>query len=373
MTTNDQTKLINISSQFKIDGEVTSVHPFGNGHINDTYLIETAGDDTANYVLQRKNHLIFKDVPAMMENIDRVCKHIEKKLREANDPKVEKKTIRQIRTKDGKLYFKDEDGNFWTVSNFVENSKSVEMIEKPEMAEIAGIAFGRFQKQLADLPGGPLSETIKDFHNIYFRINNFEKAKAADPKGRLATVKTEVEEIESRMEKMKTLQDLADSGKLPIRVTHNDTKINNVLFDKDTDEILAVIDLDTVMPGLVHFDFGDAMRTAANTAEEDETDFSKVKFNKEVFRYFAKGFLSETKDTLAPLEVNLLPHSCQFMAYIMALRFLTDYIDGDTYYKIKHPEHNIERARNQIKLVQEMEKAEKEMQQIIDQLIIHVV
>ena len=361
----DQAFLKNISSQFKIEGDIISVYPFGNGHINDTYLIETAGDNTANYILQRKNHLIFKDVPAMMENIDRVCTHIENKLHEANDPDAEKKIIRHFRTDEGKLYYKDEQGNFWAVLNFVPNSKSVEMIEKPEMAEVAGIAFGRFQKQLADLPGGPLSETIKDFHNIYFRINNFKKAKAADPKGRLATVKTEVDEIESRMEKMKTLQQLADSGKLPIRVTHNDTKINNVLFDKETDEILAVIDLDTVMPGLVHFDFGDAMRTAANTVEEDETDISKIKFNKEVFRYFAKGFLSETKDTLTPQEVELLPHSCQFMTYIMALRFLTDYIDGDTYYKIKHPEHNIERARNQIKLVQEMDKSLDEMLQIV--------
>ncbi|HBL77981.1 MAG: hypothetical protein A2W90_01255 [Bacteroidetes bacterium GWF2_42_66] len=368
MTSTDQNLLKSIAGEFKTEGEIISVRPFGNGHINDTFLIETAGEKP-NYILQRKNHLIFKDVPAMMENIDRVCKHIESKLRKANDPLLGKKTIRQISTHDAKLYFKDEKGNFWTVMNFVANSKSVEMIEKPEMAEVAGIAFGRFQKQLADLPGGPLSETIKDFHNIYFRINNFEKAKASNPVGRLATVKAEVEEIESRMEKMKTLQKLADSGKLPIRVTHNDTKINNVLFDKDTDEILAVIDLDTVMPGLVHFDFGDAMRTAANTVEEDETDISKVKFNLEVFRYFTKGFLSETRDTLTPQEIELLPHSCQFMTYIMALRFLTDYIDGDTYYKIKHPEHNIERARNQIKLVQEMEKSEQKMKEVVNAAI----
>ena len=366
MTTTNNSNLQAISSQFSIDGNIVSVKPFGNGHINDTYLIETEGE-TPNYILQRKNHLIFKDVPAMMENIDRVCKHIEKKLREENDPNIDKKTIKQILTHNKKLYYKDEQGNFWAMLNFVSNSKSVEMIEKPEMAEVAGIAFGRFQKQLADLPGGPLSETIKDFHNIYFRINNFEKAKASNPVERLAKVQTEVNEIESRMEQMKTLQKLADAGKLPIRVTHNDTKINNVLFDKDTDEILAVIDLDTVMPGLVHFDFGDAMRSAANTVEEDETDLTKIKFNIEVFRYFAKGFLSETKDTLTKAEIELLPHSCQFMTYIMALRFLTDYIDGDTYYKIKHPEHNIERARNQIKLIQEIDKSMDEMKQTIAQ------
>ena len=366
MTSTDQKNLKEIAGKFEIEGKIISVRPFGNGHINDTFLIETE-ENQPKYILQRKNHLIFKDVPAMMENIDRVCKHIEKKLREANDPKLEKKILRHICAEDKKLYYKDENGNFWAVLNFVANSKSVEMIEKPEMAEVAGIAFGRFQKQLADLPGAPLSETIKDFHNIYFRINNFEKAKASDPKGRLSIVQAEVAEIESRMKKMKTLQKLADSGQLPIRVTHNDTKINNVLFDKDTDEILAVIDLDTVMPGLVHFDFGDAMRTAANTVEEDEKDIRKVKFNLEVFRYFTKGFLSETRDTLTPKEIELLPHACQFMTYIMALRFLTDYIDGDTYYKIKHPEHNIERTRNQIKLIQEMEQSEAEMQKIVSE------
>lgn len=364
MTTTDQTHLMHVAGQFRLEGEISNIRPFGNGHINDTYLIETAGS-SPNYILQRKNHLIFKDVPAMMNNIDRVCTHIEEKLRAANDPAVEKKIIRHYRTANGELCYKDENGNFWAVLNFVNNSKSVEMIEKPEMAEVSGIAFGRFQKQLADLPGGPLSETIKDFHNIYFRINNFEKAKASDPKGRLAMVQTEVAEIENRMGNMKTLQKLADAGQLPLRVTHNDTKINNVLFDKDTDEILAVIDLDTVMPGLVHFDFGDAMRSAANTVEEDEQDLSKVKFNLEVFRYFVKGFSSETKATLSPLEVAHLAHSCQFMTYIMALRFLTDYIDGDTYYKIKHPEHNIDRARNQIKLIQEMEKAFDQMQAIV--------
>jgi len=353
-----------IAEQFAIRGEVESVIPFGNGHINDTFLIKTIGNDP-DYILQRKNHQIFKDVPAMMENIERVCVHIENKLRENKDPQLSRKAIHHLRTFNGDLYYKDENGNYWAILDFVKNSKSVEMITKPEMAEVSGVAFGRFQKQLADLPGGPLFETIKDFHNIYFRINNYEKAKANDPKGRMAIVKTEMEEIESRMEKMKTLQKLADAGQLPLRVTHNDTKINNVLFDEETDEILAVIDLDTVMPGLVHFDFGDAMRSAANTVEEDETDLSKLNFNMEVFKFFTKGFLSETKETLTPLEIEHLAHSCQFMTYIMALRFLTDYIDGDTYYKIKHPEHNIDRARNQIALIKKMEAAYDEMQHLV--------
>ncbi len=359
--------LFEIASQFEIRGTVDKVEPFGNGHINDTFKIYTKENNTPDYILQRKNHLIFKDIDGMMENIIRVTTHIRKKLEQKGED-TEKKVITHIQTKTGKYYEKDSNGNFWTVFLFVSGSQSVEKIENPEHAFLAGKGFGQFQQQLADLPGKPLNETIVDFHNIEFRYRNFRKAMKINSQNRILQTQNEIDFVLQHEDEMHTLINAQRNNEIPSRITHNDTKINNILFDKNG-HILCVIDLDTVMPGLVHFDFGDAIRTAACTTEEDETDLDKITIDLEIYKAFADGFLDETKSFLTPREIELLPHSAKFMTFIMGLRFLTDYLEGDVYYKIKHQNHNIERARAQFRLVSEISKKEKEMQQIITELI----
>ncbi|MBN1822358.1 MAG: aminoglycoside phosphotransferase family protein [Prolixibacteraceae bacterium] len=347
--------LKSIVNEFRYQGTVIDINPFGNGHINDTYLVKTIEDVSPDYILQRKNHQVFKNIPGMMENIIRVTDHIRNKLINDNISDIDRKVVHHLKTSDDKFYFKDTTGNYWTLFLFIKGCKSYEKIEKPQQAYLAGKAFGQFQKQISSLPGKPLNETIVDFHNIEFRLNNFQKALLVNFNNRKVEAEDEIVVAQSLSEEMKTLLKLQRQGKIPFRITHNDTKINNILFDKN-DNILCVIDLDTVMPGLVHFDFGDAIRTAANTADEDEKDLSRIAVNADIFEEFTKGFLEELRETLTSLEKELLPHSVKFMTYIMGLRFLTDYLDGDTYYKIDYPEHNIVRARAQFKFVSEIEK-----------------
>lgn len=357
-----------ILSAFCIKGEISKTEPFGNGHINDTYRVEMIEPDHPGYIFQRKNHLVFKDVPGMMENIIRVTDHIRKKLAAENISEIDRKVITHIKTKTGKYYFTDETGNYWVVFKFIKDSKSVEKIENPNHALLAGKGFGLFQKQLADLKGKPLNETIIDFHNIEFRYRNFERALKINFQNRKDQAKKEIDFALNVREEMHTLIRTQKSNKIPIRTTHNDTKINNILFDGQNN-ILCVIDLDTVMPGLVHFDFGDAIRTAACTAEEDETDLEKITINMPIFESFARGFLSETKSFLTQNETDLLAHSAKFMTFIMGLRFLTDFLEGDVYYKINHPEHNFDRCKAQFKLVSEISKQEKQMNEIITGLL----
>ncbi len=357
-----------IASQFKISGTISGIKPFGNGHINDTLKIQTLEKESPDYILQRKNHLVFKDIPGMMENIVRVTNHIRKKLEKKNVEDISKKVITHIQCNDGNYYYKDAEGNFWTIFLFIPGSQSVEKIENYEHAYLAGKGFGKFQEQLADLPGKPLNETIVDFHNIEFRYRNFRKALEINYQNRAAKTQAEINFTLQHEAEMHTLINAQKAGEIPSRITHNDTKINNILFDKNG-QILCVIDLDTVMPGLVHFDFGDAIRTAACTTEEDETDLEKITINLEIFEAFAKGFIEETKSFLTSKELDLFAHAAKFMTFIMGIRFLTDYLEGDVYYKIKHPDHNIERAKAQFKLVSEITKHEDEMKQIIKKLI----
>ncbi len=363
-----ENNLKNITAKFRIVGTTNTILPFGNGHINDTYLVTTVGEKNPNYILQRKNHNIFKDIPAMVQNIVRVTDHIRNKLEDQTISNPENKVITHIKTTDDLYYYRDKQGNYWVLFLFIAGCKSYEKIENPSQAFMAGKAFGIFQNQLADLPGEPLTETIKDFHNIQFRLANFEKAIMVNFQNRILKAKNEIQYAQSLADEMNTLLNAQKDGLIPERITHNDTKINNILFDKD-DNILCVIDLDTVMPGLVHYDFGDAIRTAACTTEEDETNLSLISLNTAIFDAFAKGFLGETKNTLSKDEIKLLPHSAKFMAYIMGLRFLTDYIEGDVYYKIKHPEHNLERAKAQFKLVQEIENKMAELNAIISRYL----
>lgn len=356
-----------ISAQFNLEGTVDRIEPFGNGHINDTFKIFIKEPELPDYILQRKNHLVFKDIPGMMQNIVRVTNHIRKKLEEEGVKDISKKVITHIACADGSYFYKDDKGNYWTVFLFIPGSQSVEKIENYNHAYLAGKGFGKFQEQLADLPGEPLNETIVDFHNIEFRYRNFRKALKINYQNRAAETQPEIDFALQHEAEMHTLIEAQKAGEIPLRITHNDTKINNILFN-EKGEILCVIDLDTVMPGLVHFDFGDAIRTAACTTEEDETDLDKITINLEIFEAFAKGFLEETKLFLTDKEISLLAHAAKFMTFIMGIRFLTDYLEGDVYYKIKHAQHNIERARAQFKLVSEITKNEDEMNRIIRQL-----
>ena len=357
-----------IVSQFRIQGDISDIAAFGNGHINDTYLVTTKSETTPGYVLQRKNHLIFKDVPGMMDNIVRVGQHIREKLMNAGITDVNRRVITHIPSHNGAGFFQDDNGNFWTLCLQITNSRSVEMIENTHQAWLTGKAFGQFQNQLADLPAPPLHETIVDFHNIEFRYRNFRKALQINYNNRAALVQSEIEFALAHEKEMHTLIQAQRSGLVPMRITHNDTKINNVLFDENN-EVLCIIDLDTVMPGLMHFDFGDAIRTGASTAAEDETDPDKMTIDLKLFEAFAKGFLEETKAVLTHSEIGLLPHSAKFMTFIMGLRFLTDYLEGDVYYKIKHPEHNVQRARAQFRLVAEIGKNEDVMGEIVAGLV----
>ncbi len=346
--------------------------PLGNGLINDTFIIKTAPAQAPNYVLQRVNHAIFQDVELLQDNIFKITSRIRKCLEARGEKDVERKVLSFVPAKDGKLYHFDGQ-KYWRVSVFIEGSKTFESVS-PELAYQTGKAFGEFQYFLSDQAGEKvadkaliLGETIPDFHNMEFRLQQLQDAVAADAVGRLESVKDRVDALLSRSEAMCAAQRLAREGKLCKRITHCDTKVNNMLFDENGG-FLCVIDLDTTMPGFVTSDFGDFVRTACNTGAEDEVDLEKVDVNMEIFKAFAEGYVESTKAFLTPLEKSLLPYGAQMLTYMQAVRFLTDYINGDTYYKVAHPEHNLQRTDAQMKLLQSIDCHLDEMNTYINEL-----
>ena len=354
-------KIDRIVTLFDIAGEVVKIAPVGSGWINDTYRVSTAGD-APDYVLQRINHRVFQDVNLLQRNIERVTSHIRRKLTEAGREDVERRVLRVVPTKDGKLYYFDGE-NYWRMMVFIAGSVTHESITGP-LAYLTGQAFGEFQSMLADIGEGALGETIPNFHNIEFRLEGFREVAARDPQGRLAGVRWMVDELLARADRMCLAQRLFRAGELPKRVTHCDTKVNNILFDEQ-DRPLCVIDLDTTMPGFVLSDFGDFIRTAANTGAEDDPDLDKVDVDMYIFRAFAKGYVESTASFLTPVERENLPYGAQLLTYMQTVRFLADYLDGDNYYKIKHPEHNWQRSKEQFKLLQSIEAQEKAMNDYI--------
>ena len=354
-------KLLNICSQFNIPQNIISINPFGSGHINDTYKVIT---EEKNYLLQRINHEVFKNVEGLTDNIIKVTKFLKAKLELENS---KKQLLISNETNSGKYYFKDEEGSYWRIFDFIENSKSYDLVENSDLAFEGGKAYGWFVKMLSDFPATELVDTIPNFHHADFRIDNFKKAVSDNSAGRAENVKDLILELDKRAEEMKGIQLLGDQGKIPIRVTHNDTKINNVLFN-DKNEGICVIDLDTVMPGFVHFDFGDAIRTFTNTANEDEADLSKISMNIQLFEGFTKGFLFEAGSVLSQEEIKHLAFSAKYIVYEQSIRFFTDYLDGDKYYKTKYPEHNLVRTKAQFKLLQSMEEQFEEMKEIVRNL-----
>lgn len=355
MKTKEQ--LLHILGQFRTEGNLVSAEPFGNGHINDTLKV-TDDKGEIRYVLQRINHAIFTNVDMLQNNIHTVTSHIRKKLEARGESDIDRKVLTFLPTKDGKLYYFDGD-SYWRVCLFIPRSKSYEEVT-PELSYEAGKAFGDFQSMLADLPEGALGETIPNFHNMEFRLQQFRDAVQANPAGRLDEVKGLVGEIEKRAEAMCIQERLYRDGKLKKRTNHCDTKVNNIMFDEDG-KVLCVIDLDTVMPGFVLSDIGDFIRTGANTGAEDDPDLDKVGVNMPIFEAYTRGYMETAKSFLSPLEISMLPYGGRLLTYMQTVRFLTDYINGDTYYKIHSPKHNLQRTEAQFKLLQSLEAHAAEM------------
>lgn len=358
----EQKDLKHIVDQFEIQGHVTEVKPLGNGLINTTYKVCTEGD-APDYVLQHVNNAIFPDVKMLMDNIVAVTGHIRKKLEAANTPDIDRKVLTFIPAKDGQFFYLHE-RKYWRIMVFIPDTVSQTAVT-PETSYIVGETFGNFQAMLADIPV-QLGETIKDFHNMEFRMQQLREAVAENKAGRLAEVQWLVDELEKRAENMCKAERLHREGKLPKRICHCDTKVDNILFDKDGN-VLCVIDLDTVMPNFVFSDFGDFLRSAANTGKEDDKDLDNVNFNMDIFRAFAKGYIKSAKSFLTPIEIENLPYAATLFPYMQTVRFLADYINGDTYYKTLYAEHNLVRSKAQFKLLQSAEEHLAEMQAFINE------
>lgn len=359
-----KTKFKQILDQFDIKGEPARVEPYGTGHINDTYRVINSNTKYPDYLLQKINNRIFKDIPGLMDNIRRVTEHLRKKLKDIPGSIPDREALSLIPSKSGDWYYHDEEGNYWRLYLFIKKHRSYDIVKNHAQAYEGGRMFGKFQALLADIPGGALNETIPGFHDINKRLDTFYQTREADPEKRAGDVKPEIDFVRSRVTEMGRILRLGQDGKIPERITHNDTKFNNVLLDHH-DKGLCVIDLDTVMTGYVHYDFGDSIRTSANTASEDEKDLSKVKMDINLFEGYAKGFLKETKDALTRTEIDNLAFSAKLMPFIIGLRFLTDHIDGDNYFKTAYPDHNLIRARTQFKLVESAEEQFSRMEDII--------
>ena len=355
-----------IAAGFALDGNFVSAERFGTGHINDTFKMFTTKQC---YILQRINTSIFKQPELLMDNFVRVCAHIENKIaaEKQNDPACRRRFLQVMRSNSGEPFYRDADNNFWRCYVYVDNARTYDILETPAQAFAAAAAFGNFQLDLADLPGR-LNETIADFHHTPKRLAALEEALKADVKGRAKEVEPELEYIFSNREEYSLLIDGMNKGELFERTTHNDTKLNNVLIDDETGSGICVIDLDTVMPGLPHYDFGDMVRTGTSPAAEDELDLSKVGMRFEMFEALLRGYLSSAGKFLNRREKELLPFSGKLITLEIGIRFLTDYLAGDVYFKIHREKHNLDRCRTQIKLAQSIQSQLGSMQKLLEEL-----
>lgn len=352
--------LKNVTNQFMIEGNVLAVEPYGNGHINDTYRVETS---VRYYLLQRINKNVFKEPEKLMNNIKLVTEFVRQQvIQKFGD--VYRESLNLIEDVNGNSYFIDEEGEYWRMYVYIENTYSFDLVEKVEDFYQSALAFGTFQKQLQQFSAESLHYTIENFHHTPTRYANFEKAVTADLKNRVETAEDEIAFVKERKEFTTLLWDLHEKGDLALKVSHNDTKLNNVLIDKETREALCVIDLDTVMPGFVLDDFGDAIRFGASTGAEDEKDLSKVNFDLNLYKTFVEGFLKGADGSVTQVEAIHFPEGAKMLTLECGIRFLTDYLEGDTYFKTAYAEHNLVRARTQFKLVADMEKHWEEMKKI---------
>lgn len=350
---------------FLPDREITKLCEYGNGHINTTYLVEAVyAQQKEQYILQKINTEIFTNVKQLMENITNVTAFLAEKIeKQGGNPKRE--TLQVVKTVDGRSYYEDSAGNCYRMYVFITNAVSYDEVRRPEDFFESAIALGKFQKMLADYPAETLHETIPDFHHTPKRFKTFCRVVEADVCGRAAAVQAEIAFVLERGEQMSYLTDLLEANELPLRVTHNDTKLNNVMIDEQSGKAICMIDLDTVMPGLSLYDFGDSIRFGANTAAEDEPDASKAGLDMELYEVYVKGYLSVCRESLTEKEIQLLPWGAKMMTLECGMRFLTDYLQGDTYFKIHREGQNLDRCRTQFALVADMERKWEEMNAVV--------
>ena len=360
-------KIEEIAAQFATDGKIGKLNIHEGGHINDSYRLTNTMDDQPDYLLQRVNHNVFKDVPLLMNNMVLVTDHVAAKVRNIYPDEVERRSLTIVPTTDGLTFFKDPEGNFWRVLLFIEDHLVFDSTTDPDIAYEGAKTFGAFSAMLNDLPAEKVGTVIPDFHNMNWRLTQLKESIRKDAAGRLKVVKEEIDYVESRAEMMLTIHKLGETGAIPLRVTHNDTKISNVLFDLDK-KGLCVIDLDTIQPGYVTSDFGDGIRTLTNTGEEDDENLDRVSMDIDLFEAFANGFLDSTREILLDAEKEALVYAGLLFPYMQSVRFLIDYLDGDTYYKVKHPEHNLVRTRAQLKLTKDGEDKMDKLKAIIKKL-----
>lgn len=354
-----------VISKFDYRGTYVSCEEFGSGHINKTYLVTfDQGDNEQKYILQELNSDIFKNIDQLMENVFAVTTYLRGVIK-ANGGDQNRETLHYVKTQNGDKYY-SANGRYYRSYIFVKDSISYDKVESAELFKSSGIAFGKFQKMLDGFDADSLYETIPNFHDTAWRYENeFLPAVEKNLSGRADTCQNEIKFVMDRVADTSVLGDLIKSGDLPLRVTHNDTKLNNVMFDVDTNKCICVIDLDTVMPGLALYDFGDSIRFGANTGEEDEKDLSKVSLDLDYFKAYAEGFLGEAGDAFNQCEIDNLAFASKMMTFECGMRFLTDYINGDAYFKTAYPEHNLVRAKCQFKLVADMESKMSAMNDII--------
>jgi len=372
---------VEIFKQFDIYGDLQSFQAFGKGHINNTYLsVWNQAGTQVRYTHQRINKHVFKKPAEVVENIRHITEHIAAKLAADTDIKANvggyflvedtisasRRVLTLVPTKDGRFFYVDRDGEYWRTYLFIEKASTFEQMDSPALAHKVGAAVGIFQQQLSDYSGPPLYETIPDFHNMHSRYEQLDRAVALNTAGRLETVREELAFLEENRARGMILSDGLANGTLKRGITHNDTKLNNILFDDATGEAICLIDLDTVMPGTVLFDTGDLIRTAANTACEDEQDLSKVHFDCNIFKALIGGYLSTVGGCLTAYEKSLIAESGRILTQIMAVRFLTDYLNGDIYYKTTRLTHNLDRARTQIALIKSMDSQWEQLQRSVE-------
>ncbi|MGN1266330.1 MAG: phosphotransferase enzyme family protein [Dorea sp.] len=354
-------------ANFRYGGELLDVRPYGSGHINDTYLLTFTVEEMGKIkvILQRMNTSIFQEPVKLMENILGVTSYLRERIVEnGGDP--ERETLNVIRAKDGKPYFVDSEGEYWRSYIFVTDATSYDQVENMDDFYQSAVAFGNFQKLLAEYPAESLHETIKGFHDTRARFATFKKAVEEDVCGRAASVQEEIQFVLDHEDVANYFAELLDKKEIPLRVTHNDTKLNNIMIDNKTRKGICVIDLDTVMPGLAMNDFGDSIRFGASTAAEDEKNLSKVACDMKLFDIYAKGFIEGCAGKLTEKEIELLPMGAKTMTFECGMRFLTDYLQGDTYFRIHRENHNLDRCRTQFKLVKDMEEKWETMKKIIE-------
>ena len=364
MTVQREKQMTEVAGLFRLKGRIVSCGEFGDGHINETFrVVCREGERERVYIMQRVNVNVFHDFVGLMENVQKVCSYLKNKIREEGG-NPHRECLELVSAKDGASYIENELGCF-RVYRYIEGTRAYQKVESPYMFYSAGVAFGKFARLLEEFPATTLHEILPDFHNTVKRYGAFCRALESDRMGRAESCREEIDFVRARAGIMSGILDLLESGEIPVRVTHNDTKLNNVLIEEKSGEAICVVDFDTIMPGSILYDFGDAIRSGCNTSYEDEKDLSKVHFSEELFGEYVRGYLAGMGDTITAKERENLVLGAVLITLECGMRFLTDYLDGDTYFKTDYDDHNLVRARTQFRLVAEMQEREARLQDIV--------